>query len=283
MSSYRPREEKWVRDPTQKNTGQVLTYSGTSPSGIWTSVDATLTSEVGAGEDMGADKAVYISASNEGKLAKADSESTLPCLGFTTAAVSNGDNAVIQTNGVLGGFSDLTFGSEYYLSQTNAGEITAQKPPWGIIVSAGTARNSTELDINIIRFPNVFGTEYQYAESLGESSTTATTWQEKMDINISSVPSGSYKIVWSFEWSFSRTTGTGANFGIHVDWGALTLSETEMMPNQTYGNGAYYQSSAFGRTDLNAGNHKVAINFMAGGTNSIAYIRRAKLEVWRVS
>ena len=122
----------------------------------------------------------------------------------------------------------------------------------------------------------------QFSTSLGESSTTDTSWQEKLDINVSNIPSGNYKIAWSFEWSFSRTKDPGANFGVHVDWGTITVSETEMTPNQTYGKGAYYQSSGFGHISLDAGNHKVALNYCSGVNTSTTYIRRACLEIWRI-
>jgi hypothetical protein len=240
-------------------------------------------SEAVAGENLGITKAVYISATDEVKLAKADSEDTLPCMGFTRETVSSGERAVVQTNDILGGFTGLTPAAEYYLSQTTAGEITTVKPSWGAIVSVGVAKNPTEMDVHLLRIPNIFGNEYAYEESVEESSTTSTGWQEKLDINISNVPAGGYKILWSFEWSFSRTTGPGSSFGIHINWGAITLSETEMTPNQTYGDGAYYQSSGFGKADLSSGNHKIALNFHSGGSSSTTYIRRAKLEIWRVS
>jgi len=122
----------------------------------------------------------------------------------------------------------------------------------------------------------------QFATSLGESSTTDTAWQEKLDINVSNIPSGNYKIAWSFEWSLSDKKAVGANFGVHIDWGAITLSEIEMTPVQSYGEGAYYQSSGFGHTNLDAGNHKIALNYCSGVSTATTYIRRACLEIWRI-
>ena len=110
-----------------------------------------------AGEDLGARKVVYISGSGaEVKLAKADSESTLPAIGFTDNSALNGEVARAVTNDCLDGFTSLVPGDSYYASQTNAGEITNVRPISGIIVRVGVAKSTTELDIHILRLSSLF-------------------------------------------------------------------------------------------------------------------------------
>ncbi len=104
-----------------------------------------------AGENLGANKAVYFSAADTVKLAKADSDTTLPCVGFTEHAANNGQTVLVFTNDVLDGFSGLTPRANYYLSQDTAGEITSTKPTSGIAIRVGTAKSTTELDIHIYR------------------------------------------------------------------------------------------------------------------------------------
>lgn len=123
--------------------------------------------------------------------------------------------------------------------------------------------------------------EYVNTESSSESSTTDTAWQEKLNIDTVNTPSGIYRIGWSYEWAFSRTAMPGADFGIHLDWGTTVLFEVEVVPHDTYGNGLFELSSGFGFATLN-GNHKIALNYNAGGTSSTAYIRRARMEIWRL-
>lgn len=106
-----------------------------------------------AGEDVGARKGVYISGSDEVKLARADSENTLPCVGFTEAAAVSGTEVTVWTNDILGGFSGLTPAAEYYLSTIAAGEITTTKPSSGNIISVGVGKTATELDIHIAVLP----------------------------------------------------------------------------------------------------------------------------------
>jgi hypothetical protein len=116
--------------------------------------------EVTAGENLGARKAVYLSGSDEVKLAKADSSDTLPCVGFTRQAVSVSGSVVVQTNDVLGGFVGLIPGDDYYLSQDTYGEITNIRPSSGVIVRVGVAKTSTEMDLHILRLDSdtVWGT-----------------------------------------------------------------------------------------------------------------------------
>jgi len=236
--------------------------------------------EVIADEPIGKSKAVYIYTANRVRLAKADSEDTLPPMGFTIDTVSSGETIFIQTNDILGGFSGLIPGAEYYLSQTVAGEITTQKPQTGAVVRVGTAKNSTEMDIHLMRLEEEIQSDY--AVSDGESSTTSTSWQEKTNLQTSNIPAGTYEISWFFEWSFSRTTPPGAKFGVHVNWGAITVSEIDITPTQSYGDGGFYASSGFGYVDLDSGSHKIAINYRAGGDSSTAYIRRARIKILRI-
>lgn len=109
-----------------------------------------------AGENINDRKVVYISAVDTVKLAKADSETTLPSIGLSMNSALNGEEIRISTNDILDGFTGLTPGASYYLSQTSAGEITSTKPTTGIIVRLGVAISATELDIHILRLSTLF-------------------------------------------------------------------------------------------------------------------------------
>jgi hypothetical protein len=72
-------------------------------------------------------------------------------VGFTEDSATISGAVGVTTNDVLGGFSGLTSGATYYVSQDTAGEITSTKPSSGIIISVGVAKTSEELDIHIYR------------------------------------------------------------------------------------------------------------------------------------
>lgn len=107
-------------------------------------------SNLTAGENLNSHNAVYVSEANTAKLAKADSDTTLPCIGITEYSITTSGIVTIYTNDTLDGFVGLTPGTDYYLSQTVAGDITSTKPESGRIIRLGIALNSTELDIHIL-------------------------------------------------------------------------------------------------------------------------------------
>ena len=105
-----------------------------------------LTTSSGA---LGDRKAVcHSSAGNKVELAIADG-SRKRVAGFTTYAVGNNEEVVVCSLGILDGFSSLTPGAAYCLSQSSAGEITATRPTSGEIQMVGVARSATTLDIAI--------------------------------------------------------------------------------------------------------------------------------------
>lgn len=104
-----------------------------------------LTTSSGA---MGDRKAVRHSTNgNQVELAIADG-SRKKIAGFSTYAVGSAADIVICSTGVLDGFSGLTSGTVYYLSQSSAGEITSTRPTSGEIQAVGIARSATALDIS---------------------------------------------------------------------------------------------------------------------------------------
>jgi len=124
---------------------------------------------------------------------------------------------------------------------------------------------------------------YEWKTSEEESGTSSTSWQEKISLQTANVPSGTYKVEWFYEWSYSRTSSPGANYGVHINWGAVTLSELEITPNQAYVQGAFFGEGGFGFATLGAGSHKIALNWHSGHQSNQAYIRRARIDFRRVS
>lgn len=97
-------------------------------------------------------KAVYkTGTTNQFMLAIATTAASAKVIGFTKETIANGTSGFVQTDGVIGGFVGLVPGTEYFLSPTVAGEITATPPSTLGQYSAkvGTAVSSTELEISI--------------------------------------------------------------------------------------------------------------------------------------
>jgi hypothetical protein len=104
-----------------------------------------------ADEALTANDAVYISAADN--VSKADNDAgsgASHVIGFAKSTVSDTDPVVVQKAGVMSGFSSLTAGDRYFLSNT-AGAISNSVPTGSgaVIVQVGYAKNTTDLDIMI--------------------------------------------------------------------------------------------------------------------------------------
>ena len=117
--------------------------------------------------------------------------------------------------------------------------------------------------------------DWVYDEDDTESSTTSTAWTEKLSIS-STVPSGDYIILWSYEWSHSDTS--------RFFDGRLQLDDTTniMGHHESTSNTAnWVPVSGFKRLQL-SGSHTLDLDYRSSKKNKTAYIRRARLELWRI-
>ena len=123
-----------------------------------------------------------------------------------------------------------------------------------------------------------FGTEYQKAESLGISSTTSTTYIEKLKLTTPSLPAGNYRIAWSYQISSDKQTTA-----VHVK---IEHDDTTVVQETGYAqeNLEYQDHSGFAEITLGAGVHDIDMDFRTdSGAGTGANIKDARLEIWRVS
>ena len=143
------------------------------------------------------------------------------------------------------------------------------------VVDNGDGSATVSLAANAV----VFGAEYAEAESLGESSTGSTSYQNKLTLNVTGIVAGRYRIGFSYRW---RHTSTGGDFQARVlENGSTEIFLHQQEPQDTGSDQAFRICSFVNRT-LTAGNHTFLIQWAQqnGGT---AYISEARFEFWRVS
>ena len=94
---------------------------------------------------------VYIFGAGSVKKARANAAGTADAIAFATAAISASASGSYQTNGYLAGFSGLTAGARYYLSEATAGLYTATAPTTvgQLVPPLGFALSTTEMWIDI--------------------------------------------------------------------------------------------------------------------------------------
>lgn len=123
----------------------------------------------------------------------------------------------------------------------------------------------------------VFGTEYQYASSEGTDSTDDSDYQEKLKLSTGTLPAGTYRINWYWEmWQSGISNLVTAR--VQID-DTDTVANPQKEPKDRDDR---LPVSGFWQASLGAGTHEIDIDYrkQSGGT---AYIRYARLEIWRIS
>lgn len=133
--------------------GQVLTTNGlgvVSFADVPTSSAIRICTDYTASGAIGDRDAVYISGASTVSVGDASAESTSRLIGFANGAIADTATGSICHDGVLDGFTGLTPGARYFLSET-AGDITTTPPTSdeAAVVQVGYAKSATELHIDI--------------------------------------------------------------------------------------------------------------------------------------
>jgi len=123
----------------------------------------------------------------------------------------------------------------------------------------------------------IFGKYYQFAKDDSESTTTSTSYVNKLRLTTPALPVGKYRIGWF--WEYRRSS-------IANDWkGRVRLDEATDLSEinvEVKDNSNYFSASGFDEVEFaSEATHTFDIDY-GGETNKTSYIRRARLEIWRV-
>ena len=194
-------------------------------------------------------------------------------LNFTGAGVTATDAG--------SGVTDITIPGSAGINISDEGSSITGTPhtTLNFIGSTITASNAGSGVANITLSSPVFGSGYFYAESDAESNTSsAYTYVTKVTLNPTSLLAGTYRIGWYYEWR--RNTASNDFMATVVIDSSTTLMEHRQENqdvnswNNVYG---FYTGS------LSSGNHTITLGYCGDSTGSTSYIRRARLEIWRVA
>jgi len=125
----------------------------------------------------------------------------------------------------------------------------------------------------------VFGNEYQKAESLAQSTTTSSAFQEKLTMNVN-VPAGDYIIKWNAE---IGNTGeeNAVEFRVQLD-NSNTLFQIQPQVGREV-SGAWSHTAAGHAIVTLSGSHDFDIDYNASVFGGTASIEDARLTLWRVT
>jgi hypothetical protein len=123
-----------------------------------------------------------------------------------------------------------------------------------------------------------FGSYYAYAKSDGESSSNSIGWVNKISLTTATIAGGVYKIDWYSE-LHRNNQSSDFKFRVYLD------NSTELC-NINYelsGVDSWFPMPGFDVITLASGSHTVAIQFSGENTNKTTYIRRARVDITRIS
>jgi hypothetical protein len=126
---------------------------------------------------------------------------------------------------------------------------------------------------------SVFGSLYQYASSDGESSTTSNSSVQKLRLTTASLTAGhKYRIGFYFEWRLDNTNNDySAQVEINDTTKIMVLRAEPADTTSYHCIGGFYEHTAGSSGSIN-----IDLDYWAWSTGT-AYIRRARLEIWRVA
>lgn len=156
----------------------------------------------------------------------------------------------------------------------------------GTVVSGSPFESLNFIDCVISGSPTIsgavdiiplFGSDFQEASDDTESSTTSTSYQQKLRLTTGSIATGKYRIGWYYEWQYdSIVNGILARIQIND---SITIMEQRQDP-QDPGSDQWHPASGFKYTTL-SGAENIDLDYAASGNT--VFIRRARIETWRVS
>lgn len=124
----------------------------------------------------------------------------------------------------------------------------------------------------------IFGSEYDQAEELTESTTTSTSYVTKLDYTTASVPPGKYRIGWYYE---SRMNTAAKDFKFRLQVGVTTYVETNTEHKDASN---YVAKSGFFNIDLaSSGTVNIKLAYATESSSYTARMRNVRIEFWRVS
>ena len=224
-----------------------------------------------------------------------DSVNTFSVANYVYVILAAGDEVSLQIQSPTGGSATLlenfTFsGSRYRGTRGEKGatgsgsNINLEQdgaPVTGSPFDTLNFQNATVIDAGSgtanISSNTVFGSEQQDARSEAESSTTSSAYQQKLRLTTTNLPLGKYRIGWYCEGSNSSASGR-FQMRVQIDDSSTLCEhshEDEDSRDRVAVAGHDYIENLSGVINIDMDYRE-----QQGGT---ARIRRARLEIWRVS
>ena len=198
---------------------------------------------------------------DDSELAESTSWSSSLAAGEFTLTDLSGDPVTEVV--AIGNTSNTFYGTQTYIGPVTGSSFT------GSFVGDGS---------ELTGIASTFGSQYHYDEDLSEQTTTSESYVNALTFTTSTVPSGTYRVGWSYEWK--GNTGKDFEARLQID-NSTTLMEVNMEAkdnNNWYGVGGF-GNVTFGSNDT----HLIDFDFATEKSDRTMRIRNLRLEFYRVS
>lgn len=122
------------------------------------------------------------------------------------------------------------------------------------------------------------GYDYNYVENDVEVSTNGDEWIQKLQLSLTGIPEGDYRIAWNFAWRSSKTSNIIEVKIEQNDEAALSITDYEAKDTSMIAN-----VSGFKNISLSTGDHHIDMDFRKEDGPGTVYIKDARLEIWRIN
>ncbi len=177
--------------------------------------------------------------------------------------VGSGDPNGSVTAGIIGQFFYDTANDNLYVAEA------ADDSSWVEVTGTGGGGGG------------VFGTQYTYVASEGESSTTSSTFQQKLRMTTGSLPSGDYRLGYQWMQNYDRSKSADNEVRVEQDDTTQLVGPVQVIAKIDDEEQGYYLMGGFKKVTL-SGVHTFDIDFRETN-NETTRIKQARLELWRVT
>jgi len=125
----------------------------------------------------------------------------------------------------------------------------------------------------------VFGSEYDYDSSDGQSDTSSSTPQQKLRLTTSSLPSGTYHIEWGYEFNVDSNKDSDFNAQVQIN---DTTTIAEQGDDQSWKTETVWIAQSGFYDAVLSGVLNIDIDYWDSASNGVS-IRRARIAIWRVA
>jgi hypothetical protein len=188
-------------------------------------------------------------------------------------AVSNGAGSINFINEI---------GSNININHSYTNNLNADDHPQYHDDTRGDIRYYTQSQVNTLLATLsgsfVYGKEYYYEEDETTSNTNYYSYITKLLLTTGTTPVGTYRIGWYYEWRRNKTS-TDFMARVKVDDTAIMEHNQEIKDPSNWISKSGYKHINFESENT----HEIKLEYCGETNPGTSYIRRARIEFWRVA